>query len=462
MNANSIKNLTLFLLSAGCVTLIALLTHSRQEHAKNATGNGPNGPPPISSDRQPLPDALHAFLEKARNPGSFEKWDVTKAQAQRQELVSVINSLNGPQRDALREEIAKANWVLEVLETRAAKAPFSEVDLVSRLVTFKTLSQSPPEGVSQDLTSSVAEGLRQTIAALRAKLDETIIELKDGKRVDDERLRAARLTTELLDESDVPGVGGQGDAINAFLSLSEWEKMAKERAVAVSELQSPDGLPARRIAGLIVEGQATCERIDELGYTVPKRVDDNLDGLRSLLSKSAADSQRKLSSTYQTWALKNIEEVTDLAGTKAADSIGELLSKCKNDPGQAAKDSTFGGMVNAYPTFRTELAKQTGLDFYRGREPIDATWQHLKSTAEKLNTYTGWKGQDELAKALVKDLIVVKLLVIDESLLERPVASLYSEAFEACWKYLEGTPHRVAIAKDSATIVKQKPEDVKP
>ena len=156
----------------------------------------------------------------------------------------------------------------------------------------------------------------------------------------------------------------------------------------------------------------------------------------------------------------NIKLVMDSSGTKASEVIGNALSKCENDPEKEAQDPVYADLINYYPTFRKELAKHTGLNSYDGTEPVTVTSELLKSTAEKLNQLTGWKGQAEMAKALVKDLIVVRLLVIDESLLERPVANLYSEAFENCWKYLEGTDYRVAVASESATVQKLHPEDL--
>ena len=302
MKANTIGNVTLFLLSAGCLTLTAFLLSSRQDPANaNQASNiaalgkqlaaiesrldsingslaqAPIGEGAVKSDgstpnpanRRLVPGVLVDFLEKARTPGSFDKWDVTKAQMQRRDLIAAINSLDARHKEEIRDEIAKANWVLEILETRAGKPPFSQAELISRLVTFRTLGESKQVNVSEDLTSMVTEGLEKTVAALKAQLDETTKNLKDEKPVPDEDLRTALLTKDLLDESEVPGIGKQADAISAFLSISEWEKLVAEQAGPDVVLQSPDELPARRLANLLGEGQAIRDQIASLGYAVP-------------------------------------------------------------------------------------------------------------------------------------------------------------------------------------------------
>ena len=432
MKANTAKNVIIFLLSAICLVMAVLLLRA------NPVGTVPNG--------------LREFLAEAKKKGSFNDWNETKTQTKRQELVALINALDGRQREAIREEIARTNWVLEVLEMRAHEAPFKKEELVSRLVAFKTLNQSSQVDVCVDLAASVTQGLKETVIDLKKILDDTVQKLQRGETVSEVELHFALMTTELLEGTDVSGISGQANAITAFLNISEWEKSADECVGTDLVLDSPNGLPARRIANLIREGESIREKIDGLRYSVPQRMNERLDKMNSLLTKNAIDFQRRQSAHYQKWALMNIREVMELAGAKAATFIGEGLYYCKNDPGKAAKEPRFSKLINDYPKFRKTLADETGIGAYKGTELVIVTWELLKSTAENLNIKTGWKGQDALAKALVRDLLVVQMLVINESLLERPVANLYNETFETCWKYLEGTDYRVEVAQKSATI----------
>jgi hypothetical protein len=408
-----------------------------------------------------LPDGLREFLAGAEKPGSFDKWDETKAQIKRRELVSIVNSLDGRQRDAIREEITRANWILEVLEQRNQTALDSPEQWIARYVTAQTLAESIPDSITPELKESTSACLKSASVALIGYVVGIHDQLRSGKQVTEIELRTAVSVVELMDKEASQDLLKMSEAFVLFLSMEDWLRDVGElKPPFRRDLGPSDELLTRRMLSLIQQGQRIRDQISSLGLGVPKRINEPLEELGTAVNVSATSYQRGQSAAYQIWALENIKLAEKYQSEVPSEVIGTILSLSKDNPGKAAKEAWIPALINNHPSFRKKLGSLTGINSYLEPGDVNVDWKLLQKTAQALDQLTSWKGQDELAKCLTRDLIEVRLMVIDETLLERPVANLYNETFEKCWKDLEGTGHRVALAEASAKVRKLQPEDI--
>lgn len=451
MKANTLGNTILFLLSVGCLVLAAgLLANSRLKEG-----------PLVSHAGSIAPIELRHFLEEAREPKAFESWTHQQALEKRKELVSQINRLTGQQRMAISEEIKTANWVLEVLDLRTQAAPENPEQWFARLITAHTLEESIPDDVAEGLRDTIAASRDTATNALRHFVNVVHEQLRAAKPVAEMDLRKAVTSIELLDKESSPDLLKKSEAFELYLSMEDWLHTVREMGPPFrTDLGPADKLVIRRMLGLIQEGEQICDQCTSLGFGVPKRINEPLSELEAAVKESAESSQRRNSAAYQIWALENIRIASKYQSENPSEVIGIILSASKNDPGKAAKEDWIPGLINSNPRFRKKLGSLTGIKEYLEEGKVNVNWRLLQRTAQALDGLTGWRGQNELAKCLTRDLIEVRLLVIDEALLERPVANLYNETFERCWKDLEGTDHRVELAEASAKIRKRQPEEI--
>lgn len=302
--------------------------------------------------------------------------------------------------------------------------------------------------------------LKAASDALIGDVDQIYGQLRSGKRVPDDKLRMAVTVVDILDTAASPDLLKKAGAFPLFVNMNAWDQVVGElKRPLRTDLGPSDSIETRHMLNLIQQGERLRERCSDLGLDVPQQLSDSVDELSAAIHESAAAYQQRLSAEYQLWALGNIRSANDRCGEEASKAISNMLNEAERDPGKAANSSEIKTVLSQYPNFRKKLGELTGIYCYN-EVTLAVDSKLLKDTVSTLDQFTGWKGQDELAKCLTRDMVEVRLMVIDESLLDRPVANLYNETFDKCWKYLEGSDHRVALAKASLKVRKLQPEDI--
>jgi hypothetical protein len=391
-----------------------------------------------------VPGQLTSFLDEAGKPGS--SFTADQLEAKRNELVSVANSLPALRRDQLAAEITEANWLLDAHYLRAAGMPQEITDRAAQLVVIRGLlasavAQNNPQ-LSEFLTdrgNEITKSLQKEMEGLRDSFS------GDGEaQPSDDSLGALRVAAIALgddvdgDAQDFPGLLGD---------LRQWNKTADGLLVETPEIDEATLLT--RLEAAQEDGLQLQRQIVALDLPLPPDVPKKN---RALVDK-AASIQRKALNEYQQWALDQIALAHKLGGEKAAGAVSGALDLANKDPNRSVQTDSFRDVMNG-PMVRAKLGELTKVDLHKDG-PLTAA--QAAAICKGLGGVVGWRGNKELAQCLNRDLLEQHLLRVDESLLSTPVGRLYAEAFDTCWKYLEGTDHRVAVAKAAAVVEKQKP-----
>lgn len=429
----------------------------------SAQSVAPSLPGTSAGPARGMPLLLRQFLEEAKDPKVLMVLKPGERETTRRELVSVINSLPGSQRDELREEIALANWILEIVDL-VASGPSGTVDeRLTDFVTLKGLLDADPSQAPTQLKVEADRQFKEVTAALANDLKGVTDSLhRAGLTIPEAEVNRGLLIADLLQDEGVDQASEQGRACELFLAIHRWLERGKKQLEAEVKDAGKD-LVARQLAMLAQEGEGLRDQTHSMAFGIPDALVVQLDALSKLANDHFEGQQKRLRAAYQEWALVQIQVAGNLAAGKASEVIDDGLKHCKQDPSAAATSPLYKSIIGEYPTFRFKLAELTGIEALRTEDApvIDASLLYNVATAldQKLG---GWRGHKELAECLVRDVMVVRLLPVDEGLLERPVANLYSDVFESCWKYLEGTPHRIEVAKAAATSEKIQLGDLVP
>lgn len=391
-----------------------------------------------------VPPALARFLLEVRESKFLDSTTPEALQAKRTELGSLINDLSGKQRDEARMEIQEANWWLEAYEIAATQMPESTEGRLGQFVSLDVLKASRPEDVPDALLKKHSQRNDEIVSKLKSELAVVVEDFKRGKTlVPESSLTPALMIANALAEQ----INEAEQNLPSWLAVwQEWRKRAEEQAASTEEADTKVDVTITN--QLLQEGGMLEQQLIALNLPVPSDLVKATNDLRVRLT----EAERKAINNYQMWALSEIQTVREMAGAKASARIEEALKAGKDEPGKTAKSAVYIQVLKEHPIFRSKLSEISGeqLDSHGNISP-----ETVASISNRLWQIMGWKGLDDLSKCLNRDLLEQHLLKIDEALLRRPLDRLYSEVFDECWQYLEGTQHRVEVAKTAATIEKK-------
>lgn len=411
---------------------------SKNREANPLTNN--LSPTPVT---EAVPTVLAQYLKEARGSEFLNSATPEKLQAKRAELVKLINDLPGKRRDEVREEIQEANWLLEAHEIVVAPVPDLFEDRLGQFAALSLLNESKPEGVPNALEDKLGQHGKELVSNLKSELDKLVLAFKQANfSFSEDALRRAVLAADALADR----LNEAEQNLPAWMEAwQEWNKRTKEQATSTEDAWTKADVA--KTNQLLQEGSLLEQHLIALNLPVPHVLVESTNALRTRL----AEAERKSINDYQLWALAEIQAVREMAGAKASARIEESLKAGKENPTNAAQNEVYRQVLQAHPAFRSKLAELSGvsLDIHSNITP-----ETVASISKALWQIVGWKGQDELAKCLNRDLLEQRLLKIDDALLRRPLDRLYAEMFDECWKYLEGSEHRIAVAKTAATIEK--------
>lgn len=392
-----------------------------------------------------VPEALSSFLTEAQKPGSSFTTD--QLEVKRKELVLVANSLPALRRDQLAAEITEASWLLEAHYVRAAGMPHEISDRAAQLVVIRGLLEGASAQTSPELSDflsnrrkGIAESLQKEMTGLRNSFSgDAKSQLSDDSL--GELLVAASVVGDDIEANvwDLPGL---------LSALRQWNKNADELLGGSKDADTATMLTLLEAAQ--EEGLQLQREIVALDLPLTP----DLPNKNRALVDQAASIQRKALNDYQKWALDQIAVAHKLGGDKAAGAVSEALDLANKDPNKSVQTDLFREVMSG-PIIRAKLIELAKVDL---PEEGPLTAAQAAAICKSLGGLrVGWSGNKELAQCLNRDLLEQHLLKVDESLLSTPVGKLYGEAFETCWKYLEGTDHRVAVAKAATVVEKEKP-----
>lgn len=392
-----------------------------------------------------VPEQLSSFLSEAAKPGS--SFTAEQLEAKRKELVAVANSLPALRRDQLAAEITEANWLLDAHYVRAAGMPKDVSDRAAQLVVIRGLLEGATAENNPDLSEFLTDRRNEITNSLQKEMEGLRDSFSgDGKAQPfDESLGALQVAASVIGDD----VEGDAQDFPALLwDLRQWNKTAD--GLLVGTPGTDDTTMLTRLEAAQENGLQLQRQIVALNLPLPPDLPKKN---RALVDK-AASIQRMALNDYQRWALDQIALAHKLGGEKAADAVSEALDLAKKDPNGSVETNSFREVMSG-PAVRAKLVELSKVDL-----PKDGPVTAAQATAicQSLGGWrVGWSGNKELAQCLNRDLLEQHLLKVDESLLSTPVGRLYAEAFDTCWKYLESTDHRVAVAKAATVVEKQKP-----
>jgi hypothetical protein len=399
-----------------------------------------------------VPLALKQFLEELRTPAVLMEKGAPELEKLRGELVSIINAMPGARRDELREEIALANWVLEALDNLASGTAGTVEGRMSEFVVLNGLVESDPVQVPPQLKAAIDRQFEDQTARLSVDLKTVVESLRrSGLTIPEAEVRRGELIYDLLNDAGADVAGADGEACGLFLAIRRW--MENSTQIAAGDAAGGE-LAARRSLVLLQEGEALRDQLFKLGFSEPQEFQRAVELVSGRAEELIARDQKALSANYQLWALERIEMARDFGAGDVSVRIEEFLKQAKDDPSASASNPLHQTMLREFPNFREKLGQLAGIPGLKASEVPKVDADLLYNIAAPLSKVVGWKGTPELEQSLMKDVIRDHLLKIDENLLDRPVASLFTEVFDQCWNHDAALPIRVELAKMAATGTK--------
>ncbi len=391
-----------------------------------------------------VPTVLAKFLVEARNPEFLNSATPDTLQVKRAELVKLINDLPGKHRDEVREEIQTANWLLEAHEIVAVKMPDSFEDRLGQFASLSLLTDAEPEGVPNALEDKLTQHGKELVSNLKSELELLVRSFKqaDLSFSEDTLRRASMVADALADQLD----DTEQNLPGWLEAWQGWNKRARDQSTSNEDAGSKTDVAKTNL--LLHESALLEQQLVALSLPVPLVLVESTNALRARL----AEAERKTVNDYQLTALEEIRAVRDMAGAKASAQIEKALKAGKDTPTEAASSAIYRQALRDYPVFRAKLAELSRVSI---PTHSNLTADMAASISKALGGMVSWTGLDELSKCLNRDLLEQRLLKIDEALLRRPLDRLYSDTFDECWSYLEGSEHRIAVAETAATIEKK-------
>jgi hypothetical protein len=392
-----------------------------------------------------IPKDLSNFLAEATKPAAREAFNRERLDETRSSLVELINGLPTGDRDEFRIEIRDANWLLEALEILAETTPDSFEERVGQFTSLALLTDDVPNGVPEDLTSALSSRSKRLSQLLARDFDDFVASFRklsnDSKiQMNGGLVERCALLAEVLDE----------EFVGRFAFLPDWVLGWQEWLDEYSKLDAK-AKPSLRLvenSRMLQEGRNLEELLRSVSLPIPAQLRDGLQELASSIEKI----EQSAVNAYQLWALEQIELVREFAGEKASEKIKQSFEMGKSDPAGLRRDPILSKLYTDKPAFRKKLGELAGLFWFNGANGVPANPEEVSS---RMAVRFGWKSLPELSRALNQDLLEQHLLPIEEGLLRRPIDTLYAEAFQSCWAYLEGHPERESVAKTAATIEKR-------
>lgn len=397
--------------------------------------------------------ALSDFLQSAREANFHELPKDGRLKTKRDALTKIVNSLPGKHRDELREEIKDANWYLEAHEILATPEPISFEDRGGQLLSLNALTESPAGNIPPSIYDKLIARQKHINSLFRDELQKFVQAFKDSPTsLQSEKINLqqfAMIADALTGQIDEPKLNSAEQHLpDWILASQDWIKRVDERLSAISDKGSRADLS--KTNQLLQEGDALELQIIGLDLPAPEGLITRITNLRSRL----AEAERTTLNEYQIWALGEIRLVKSMAGGKASEKIENILKgglKGGKDKNSSATQA-YKLLLDKSPTFCAKLLELSGVPI---PSAADVTPEFAPLISNKLNRTTRWNGLPQLAQCLNRDLLEQRLLKVDEALLRRPLDRLYAETFEECWKYLEGTEHRIKVAETAVKIEKR-------
>ncbi len=406
-----------------------------------------------SKNTEPGITAAHAaltdYLQSSREANFHELPNDGRLKTKRDALTKIVNSLPGKHRDELREEINDANWYLEAHEILATPEPISFEDRAGQLLSLNALTESPSENIPQSIQDKLISRQKIITSVFRGELQKFVRSFKDNPTtLQAEKInlpQLAMMADALTGQMEEPKLNlAEQNLPDWILASQDWIKRADERLSAISVKGSRADLANTN--QLLQEGDALELQIIGLNLPAPEGLITRITNLRSRL----AEAERTTLNEYQIWALGEIRLVKSMAGGKASEKIENILEGGKDKNSSATQ--AYKLLLDKSPTFCAKLLELSGVPI---PSAADVTPEFAPLISNKLNRTTRWNGLPQLAQCLNRDLLEQRLLKVDEALLRRPLDRLYAETFEECWKYLEGTEHRIKVAETAVKIEKR-------
>jgi flagellar hook-basal body complex protein FliE len=396
-----------------------------------------------------VPKILSEFLDEAKKPTAGEVFDRDTLDKARASLVDLINELPTTARDDLRVEIRDANWLLEARDILTDPAPESFEERIGQYASLALLVDDAPEDLPLELTSALDKRSSDLATSFAKEFDAFVSAFRGlangpNPQINDALVERGALLANVLAEF----LEEERNRDFVFLPawIQDWQDWSDR--LAKRPVQSDQSLLLVETSRILQEGRFLEEQLKSARLPIPLQLTNDL----ATLASSIVKIEQSAVNAYQIWALEQIDLVRKFAGEDAATNIEKSFTLGKSNRDAVYNDPVLSKLYTDKPAFRSKLQELAGLAplSYTDGVPIN-----LQEIATKMGTTFSWKGLPELAKALNQDLLEQHLLPIDESLLRRPIDSLYSEVFQKCWIYLEGSPERDTVAKTAATIEKK-------
>jgi len=414
----------------------------------------PQNQAPLSTDAE----SVVRVLTELKDPVFFNQADPFSVNEKRKTVADFINSLPVHTRQELVSEINEANWVLELLHLQTSPTDQdSSEDLVSRKVVLDSMAENSPAELPAHLNEAFEQLGKQTSDRLIEKI-EHLVNQEALFSNDVAIVNEAELLSSLVQPDDLPEVSAQ--KLSGLIWKRDVLEWAEKRSPLLLNLSPEKDSSDVMAAAATVHQQAQAMKAEALlnGYDVPEQLEKLAALAHSKASSAEENSRGKALRHYQAWALGEVEAVRAIQKEGANEYIVRFLNRLREDPASLTKWDAF----ERYPGFRKQLFLVANIEGVDTEETIVSARLNIK-IAKGLEP--SWhklslKGEDKLTKALLADLLIINLLPIDETYLERPVARFYNEAYENVWEALEADPMRLQVAKATQSIQKRKPEDL--
>lgn len=395
----------------------------------------------VNSTSINAPKALEKFLENLSDLKEEEIKSFDDLSATRDKISSAVNQLPAPRRQALADQIALAEWSLNALDLLSEETLSSE--LISQIILAQTLTESVPLSVPSGLEATV----QKRAETLTDRAEKQIAQLAEANPIADlESLREGALLANVMAQAGLLEDPTAANRLEILLQVTEWEnnmnQLKRETYGSKEEFDLAQ-------YNLVEEGSAVVELAVNLKVKLPSGFIPSLHNYSKSLAEEQRHAQEKIRADYQIWAIGQIEEANKMIADTGADNISKWLKEAEDHPKNEYFQLLNYAKEDRAPKFRKELLTSANKE---GASTTTVNRYSLPIIVKSLRGMTSWKGQSEMAKALTADALLLYLMPVDEALLDRPVAALYSEAFQKAWNYLEGTDYRMEVAKEGVAI----------
>lgn len=395
----------------------------------------------LSAESSKVPDELRSFLDRVSNFSKNDDISSDDISSSRKKVRLAVNRLPAPQREVLADQIALAEWSLNAFDLLSEE--ISSDELLSQFIQARTLTESIPISVPSALEEAVQTRTDHLVDRAKKHIDQMAMSQPTQNL---KSLREGALIADVLDQAGLLDDTSTANKLEVRLQIVEWDKEKKQ--LKSEKYGSKEELDIARY-NIVEQGYGIFELAVDLDVDLPNHFVTSFRKYSNLLAKEQKQAQEKKRANYQLWAIDQIEQANKMIGENGAKNIGKWLKRAKNSPPQKKLQLLNYLEKGRAPNFRFELLKAAG------KQGLTVDKHNLSSVIDKLDIIGGWKRQNEMTQGLTADALLLHLMPVDESLLDRPVAALYSESFQKAWTYLVGTNYRLKVAKEGAKISKK-------